>query len=353
MDSLAKNAGSTTQISGRLLDWYDRHARALPWRTRAPNCPDPYHVWLSEIMLQQTTVKAVAPYYRNFISRWPTVNLLAAADEEDVMRAWAGLGYYARARNLHACAKAVVDKHGGIFPQTLDELQALPGIGRYTAGAIGSIAFGIRAAALDGNVERVVARLYAEKEPLPASKEKLRVYAEGLVPADRPGDFNQAMMDLGATICSPKTPACVLCPLRTDCLASAQGIAADLPYKAPKPERLVRYGLAFVAMDSSGRVLLRRRPPEGLLGGMTEVPTTVWTSARQNLNGHAPFEAKWKKLTGRVQHTFTHFHLELDVYAAQISRRPSVEGRWVAVDDLAGEALPSVMRKVLAHALNR
>jgi A/G-specific adenine glycosylase len=244
-----------------------------------------------------------------------------------------------------------VENHCRVFPASLEGLRALPGIGPYTAAAIGSIAFGIRAAALDGNVERVVARLFAETEPLPSSKERLRQRAETLVPPDRPGDFNQAMMDLGATICSPKTPACVLCPLREDCSASAQGLAADLPYKAPKPERPTRYGLAFVAMDRAGRVLLRRRPPEGLLGGMTEVPTTVWTSSRQRLDANAPFAAKWKKITGRVEHTFTHFHLELDVYAAEIARAPEAEGRWVSVSELDREALPSVMRKVLAHAL--
>lgn len=339
-------------LAARLLAWYDRHARTLPWRTKGRARPDPYAVWLSEIMLQQTTVKAVAPYYMSFLARWPTVADLAAADEEDVMRAWAGLGYYARARNLHACAKAVAREHAGKFPSTLEGLRTLPGIGPYTAGAIGSIAFGIRASAMDGNVERVLSRLFAVEEPLPGSKETLRAYAEDLVPFDRAGDFNQAVMDLGATICTPKSPACVLCPLREGCRAAALGIADQLPRKSPKAERPVRYGLAFVAVDADDQVLLRRRPPEGLLGGMTEVPTTVWTAKRQSLADNAPFAASWKKLAGKVEHTFTHFHLILDVYAVEVAKRPKIDGKWIALTKLGEEALPSVMRKVLTHAFD-
>jgi A/G-specific adenine glycosylase len=346
-----KGPTSPTQISRKLLAWYDRHARVLPWRAAPGRQPDPYHVWLSEIMLQQTTVKAVGPYYRAFVARWPTVEALAAAEEEAVMRAWAGLGYYARARNLHACAKEVADLCGGRFPQTLKGLQALPGIGPYTAAAIASIAFGVPQAALDGNVERVIARLYAVDEPLPAAKPRLKSLAQALVEKRCPGDFNQAMMDLGATICSPKSPACVLCPLRADCAAQRRGIAERLPLRGAKPARPTRYGLAFVAMDRTRRVLLRRRPPKGLLGGMMEVPTSAWTKAPCALDGNAPFRADWRKLPGRVSHGFTHFQLELDVFAARLARAPDVDGRWVPVGDLAREALPSLMRKVLAHAL--
>ncbi len=344
------------EIAGDLLAWYDRSARALPWRQPPGIAQDAYRVWLSEIMLQQTTVKAVIPYYHKFLALWPGVADLAAADLDDVLAAWAGLGYYSRARNLHACAQAVLERHGGRFPESEPDLLDLPGIGAYTAAAIAAIAFDQPATAMDGNVERVVARLFAVDEPLPAAKPAIKKLAASLVPAERPGDFTQAMMDLGATICSPRSPACGICPVRPDCDGQARGIAASLPVKAPKKERPVRYGAAFVAVRDDGAVLLRRRPPKGLLGGMLEVPSSDWVGARADradVLEAAPLVADWLPLTGGVAHTFTHFHLELDVFrAGGVSPAETPPGcRWHPQDELPGAALPSVMRKVLAHAL--
>jgi A/G-specific adenine glycosylase len=346
-----------------LLAWYDRHRRILPWRleiwrARRGEKPDPYRVWLSEIMLQQTTVKTVAPYYARFVARWPTVNALASASLDDVLRAWAGLGYYARARNLHACARAVVEHQGGIFPASLEALRALPGIGDYTAAALAAIAFDAPAVPVDGNVERVVARLFAIEEKLPAAKATVKRLAASLLPARRAGDFAQSLMDLGATICSPKRPACALCPWNESCLAYARGDQETFPRKAPMREGKLRRGAAFVALRADERVLLRRRPEKGLLGAMTEVPGSAWahdfdlSSALQS----APTlraKAQWRKLPGVVRHVFTHFPLELIVFIAPVPRAtPAPKGaRWVKRVDLPGEALPSVMRKVLAHAL--
>src|SRR5258708_6207537 len=250
-----------------LLDWYDRHRRDLPWRAAPGATPDPYRVWLSEIMLQQTTVRAVAPYFARFLARWPNVQALAAAPLDDVLKAWAGLGYYARARNLHACARAVVERHGGAFPSSEAGLAELPGIGPYTAAAIAAIAFGARAAAVDGNVERVVTRLFAIEQALPAAKPQIRKLAAGLVPDARSGDFAQAMMDLGATICTPTRPACAICPWMQACEACRHGDPAGFPRRAPKPVRRLRRGAAFVALRADGCVLMRARPPKGLLGG--------------------------------------------------------------------------------------
>jgi A/G-specific adenine glycosylase len=342
-----------------LLAWYDRHRRKLPWRALPGETPDPYRVWLSEIMLQQTTVKAVAPYFLRFIARWPTVMALAAAPLDDVLKLWAGLGYYARARNLHACAKAVVERHDARFPATQEALAALPGIGPYTAAAIAAIAFDAPAAAVDGNVERVVTRLFAVEQALPAAKPEIRRLAEQLVPSARAGDFAQALMDLGATICTPKTPACALCPWTDTCAARRRGDAERFPIKAPKKEGRLRRGAAFVAVRADGCVLLRTRPPKGLLGGMTEVPTTPWThdfdvSAAL---AHAPrfgrTTPKWRRLPGVVTHVFTHFPLELVVYVGKLPTGVAApEGaRWSARAELPGEAFPNVMRKVLAHAL--
>jgi A/G-specific adenine glycosylase len=348
-----------------LLAWYDRHRRRLPWRAEPDERADPYRVWLSEIMLQQTNVKAVAPYYARFLARFPTVEALAAAPLEDVLKLWAGLGYYARARNLHACAGDVVTRHGGVFPDSEEGLRALPGIGAYTASAVAAIAFDRSATPVDGNIERVVARLYAVEEPLPAAKPTIRRLAEGMTPKRRPGDFAQALMDLGATICTPKTPACVLCPWTAPCAARAQGDPATYPRKAPKAEGKLRRGAAFVAVREDGAVLVRSRPPQGLLGGMTEVPTTAWAhdfdrkSALADAPAFSPSQAgegniRWHKLPGVVTHTFTHFPLELTVYAATVAgkARAPAGGRWVRLADLSGEALPNVMRKVIAHALD-
>ena len=344
-----------------LLDWYDRERRVLPWRFAPGAKADPYRVWLSEIMLQQTTVKAVIPFYQGFLKRWPTVKALANADLDDVLSAWAGLGYYSRARNLHACAKAVVALHKGRFPRSEDQLLALPGIGPYTAAAIASIAFGEAATPVDGNVERVVARMFAVRAPLPAAKPELKRLAATLTPDERPGDFAQAMMDLGATVCTPKRPSCLMCPLQGDCAANALGIESMLPARAVKAERPVRHGVAFLAQREDGHVLLRRRPNAGLLGGMLEVPSTAWIedwiSAEEALRS-APVRGDWWPLPGAVSHTFTHFKLELMVYrtvvpddcALNLWAEPD-RCRWVHRRDLHAAALPSVMRKVIAHAL--
>jgi len=344
------------EIAPALLTWYDRSARALPWRQPPGILADPYAVWLSEIMLQQTTVKAVIPYYRKFLARWPSVADLAAADLNDVLAAWAGLGYYSRARNLHACARAIVERHDGGFPESEAELLALPGIGAYTAAAIIAIAFDGRATAVDGNVERVVARLFAVEEPLPGAKPKIKRLAATLTPARRSGDFTQGMMDLGATICAPRSPSCGICPLLGPCLAAQQGIAASLPVKAPKKERPLRLGTAFVAMREDGAVLLRRRAAKGLLGGMLEVPSTEWLTnpiSRAGARSDAPFPAEWRRVGGAVTHTFTHFQLELEVYRAlNVASETLPQGcAWYPRAVLQEEALPSVMRKVLAHAL--
>jgi len=341
-----------------LLAWYDRHRRVLPWRAAAGKQADPYSVWLSEIMLQQTTVKAVAPYFLRFTARWPNVQALAAAPLDDVLRAWAGLGYYARARNLHACAQAIVERHGGRFPSSETELSALPGIGRYTAAAVAAIAFDANAVPVDGNVERVVARLYAVDKALPAAKPDIQKLAQGLASQERSGDFAQGLMDLGATICTPKKPACALCPWNGACAARLRGDPETFPIKTPKPEGRRRRGAAFVILRADGCVLVRSRPPKGLLGGMTEVPTTAWMHDFDDANAldEAPKVARtrWRRIPGVVTHVFTHFPLDLIVYVTQVpvSTRAPKSARWVTLADLAGEALPNLMRKVLAHALN-
>jgi A/G-specific adenine glycosylase len=338
-----------------LLAWYDRHRRALPWRARKGERADPYRVWLSEIMLQQTTVKTVAPYYARFLQRFPTIETLAAAPLEAVLSLWAGLGYYARARNLHACAKTVADAHGGAFPDTEEGLRGLPGIGAYTAAAIAAIAFDRRASPVDGNIERVIARLFAIEQELPAAKPQIRARAEGLTPQRRAGDFAQAMMDLGATLCTPKSPACVLCPWNGACAARGRGDAESFPRKAPKKTGALRRGAAFVALRRDGFILLRPRPSKGLLGGMTEVPTSAWTT-QFDLSGaieEAPLPATWRRVPGVVTHTFTHFPLELAVFVARVDARiaPPPGASWVALDALDAVALPSLMRKVIAHAV--
>jgi A/G-specific adenine glycosylase len=338
----------------RLLAWYDANRRRLPWRALPGETPDPYRVWLSEIMLQQTTVAAVGPYFHNFLKRWPTMKALAAAPVEEVMSAWAGLGYYSRARNLHACAKAVAADHNGKLPADEEALRKLPGIGPYTAAAVAAIAFDKRAAPVDGNIERVLARLFALKEPLPGVKPELRAIAETLAPAKRSGDFAQAMMDLGATICTPKSPACGNCPWSDDCVGRAQGIAASLPARDAKAARPLRRGAAFVVVSDRDEILLRRRPPKGLLGGMHEPPMSPWDKDfPQTPLDHAPLKAKYRKLPGLVRHGFTHFELELQVYRADdiATGKANAAGEWAPVNALADYALPSVMRKVIGHAL--
>jgi A/G-specific adenine glycosylase len=342
-----------------LLAWYDRHRRVLPWRASRGERIDPYRVWLSEIMLQQTTVKTVAPYYARFLARWPTVSALAVTKLDDVLRAWAGLGYYARARNLHFCARAVMERHGGIFPNSIDALRALPGIGDYTAAAVAAIAYDAPAVPVDGNVKRVVARLFAIENELPEAKPTIKRLATSLLPKQRAGDFAQALMDLGATICSPKRPACSLCPWSESCVAHRRGDQESFPRKVPKREGRLRRGAAFVALRTDGRVLLRRRSEKGLLGAMTEVPGSEWShdfdpAGALRSAPHLSAKAQWRRLPGVVRHVFTHFPLELAVFDVLVPRpTPAPKGaRWVKLADLPGEALPNVMRKVLAHALD-
>ncbi|MBX3583821.1 MAG: A/G-specific adenine glycosylase [Rhizobiaceae bacterium] len=345
-------------IAGRLLDWYDAHHRELPWRTGPLALakgvrPEPYHVWLSEIMLQQTTVEAVKPYFRKFLEKWPTITDLAEAQSEDVMKTWAGLGYYSRARNLKKCADTVAKDMGGKFPDDEAGLRALPGVGAYTAAAIAAIAFGRRAIVIDGNVERVTARLFEIRTPLPLAKAEIRVALDDLVPDERPGDFAQAMMDLGATICTPKRPRCMLCPLLDDCEAVVAGDPELLPVKAEKQPKPARHGAAFVAFSRDGSILLRTRPEKGLLGGMSEVPTSDWT-ARQDGDKtveSAPFPADWRR-AGSITHVFTHFSLELDVFRADVFRMDAPEGhRWSPISGVHDEALPTVMKKVIESAI--
>jgi A/G-specific adenine glycosylase len=342
-----------------LLAWYDRHRRKLPWRAPPGERGDPYRVWLSETMLQQTTVKAVGPYYGRFLARWPDLNALAAASLDEVLAAWAGLGYYARARNLHACARAVVEQHSGQFPASETALRELPGIGGYTAAAIAAIAFGQSATPVDGNIERVIARLYALATPLPAGKPEIARQARALTPEKRAGDFAQALMDLGATLCTPKKPACALCPWNGACAAYARGEAELFPLRTPKRDGQLRRGVAFVARRVDDCVLLRTRPPRGLLGGMAEVPTTAWAAdfddsqALADAPRFSPKQVTWRRTPGVVRHVFTHFPLELAVYRAELPRQTAAPAgtRWTAIAQLGDEALPSLMRKVVTHGL--
>jgi A/G-specific adenine glycosylase len=347
-------SGSRLRLSARLLAWYDIHRRVLPWRAPAGKRADPYRVWLSEIMLQQTTVQAVGAYYRKFLTLWPDVKALAAASQDDVLAAWAGLGYYARARNLHAAAKVVAGEMGGKFPLTAEALRALPGVGGYTAGAISAIAYDEKQAAMDANAERVIARLYAVKTPMPKAKTELHALGSALVPT-RAGDFAQALMDLGSAICTPKRPACQNCPWSAECKARKLGIQEQLPVKAPKMARPMRRGAAFVVRDRTGAVLLVKRPDKGLLASMLEPPLGEWSedfpSTAKALK-QAPFEAVWKKRPGVVRHGFTHFELETEVYVADVAKRPKFKGIWVPPEKLRTVALPTVMKKIVEHGLD-
>jgi A/G-specific adenine glycosylase len=348
-----------------LLDWYDRHRRRLPWRPPPGEQADPYRVWLSEIMLQQTGVKTVGPYFEKFLARGPGVDALGRASLDDVLRMWAGLGYYSRARNLHACAVAVLRDHGGVFPDTEQALQALPGIGPYTAAAIAAIAFGRRTMPVDGNIERVVSRLFAVKQPLPRAKPLIKQLAATLLDESRAGDAKtragdsaQALMDLGSSICTPKKPACALCPLNDGCAARAAGEQETYPRKAAKKTGALRRGAAFV-VTRGDEILVRRRVESGLLGGMTEVPGSHWLAAQDDraalkqaplLNGMA----RWRRKAGVVTHVFTHFPLELVVYTTSVPARTRAPAdmRWAPIATLGDEALPNVMRKVIAHGLD-
>ncbi|TPG20354.1 A/G-specific adenine glycosylase [Sphingomonas koreensis] len=341
-------ANLSSSIAHDLLAWYDANARVLPWRAPpGAAAPDPYRVWLSEIMLQQTTVATVRPRFADFVARWPDLAALAAADESAVMAAWAGLGYYSRARNLIACARAVVEVHGGRFPDSEAVLRALPGIGDYTAAAIAAIAFGRRAVVIDGNVERVVARLFAVETPLPGAKPIIRAHADGITPDDRAGDFAQAMMDLGSGICTPRGPKCLLCPLQRDCRARALGTAEAFPVRPAKPAKPQRYGTIFW-LEADGRVLLVRRPPKGLLGGMRALPTGRWSDAAPGLDD-APIAADWRLIGPPVTHVFTHFRLELALAVAGAGGHSgAAEGEWWPIDDLESAGLPTVFAKAAA-----
>lgn len=342
--------------SGRLLAWYDIHRRVLPWRANAGDGIDPYRVWLSEIMLQQTTVKTVGPYFEKFVTRWPTVADLAASPLDDVLSMWAGLGYYSRARNLHACAVSVMKDHGGSFPDTEVGLRKLPGIGPYTAAAIAAIAFGRPVMPVDGNIERITTRVFAVDGVLPQAKPLVTELAQTFLDTERAGDSAQAMMDVGSSICRPRNPDCGACPFAEDCKARAEGSQETYPRKLKKKSGELRRGAAFVVRRGDA-ILLRTRPPKGLLGGMAEVPTSEWSSevdGDQALSQAPDISGnlRWKRMPGTVSHVFTHFRLELSVYVAEVvDGTAAPEGmRFTRGKDLDGEALPTVMRKVLAHS---
>lgn len=327
-----------------LLAWYDAHARDLPWRAPPGAVADPYRVWLSEVMLQQTTVAAVRPRFAAWVARWPDVARLAAADEADVMAAWAGLGYYARARNLVKAARAVVADHGGRFPTTEAELRALPGLGAYTAAAVAAIAFGRRAVVVDANVERVVARLFAIATPLPAARTAIRAAADTITPDARAGDFAQAMMDLGSGICTVRAPRCLLCPLRGECAGFATGAPQAFPVKPAKRAKPQRYGTIFW-LEQAGQVWLVTRPDTGLLGGMRALPTGPWGDAPPGLED-APAQADWHMRPDGVRHGFTHFDLQLALATATIeAHHPRGNGVWWPVADLDAAGLPTVFAK--------
>ena len=335
-----------------LLAWYGRHGRDLPWRSRAAKA-DPYRVWLSEIMLQQTTVATVLPRYRQFLACWPRIGALAAASLDEVLHEWQGLGYYARARNLHACAQRLWRDSGGVFPDTEVALRALPGTGDYTAAAIAAISFDRPATVIDGNVERVVARLHAIETPLPAAKTDIAQAAAALTPKSRPGDYAQAVMDLGSTICRPRNPGCAACPWARRCRARAAGNPESFPHRPAVKPRPVRHAIAFVAADKSGAVLLRKRALKGLLGGMIEFPSTPWREAPWTLRearAHAPVRGRWRMVEGGIGHTFTHFHLEVRVALGELQGRKNAGGGfWADPGDFDALALAVLTRKIGRH----
>ena len=353
----AMETSGTKPTARKLLAWYDRNRRELAWRALPGEPVDPYRVWLSEIMLQQTTVAAVTPYFEKFLGLWPDVESLAAASRDEVLAAWAGLGYYSRARNLHACADSICKEWHGEFPRTETDLLTLPGVGAYTAAAIASIAFGQPAAVVDGNVERVLTRQFALKTPLPKVKGEVKEQVAKLVPKSRPGDFAQATMDLGATICTPRSPKCPQCPWKASCQAFAMGTPEAFPVRPPKKAKPTRRGIAWRVWREDGAVLLEQRPEKGLLAAMWQTPTVEWKDesaraafAAKRATGSAPLNADWTRVPGLVLHTFTHFHLEIAVYEATVSRGENPErGQFVPPPNLEKYALPSVMQKVLAH----
>jgi A/G-specific adenine glycosylase len=349
-------ARQTPPDAATLLHWYDRHRRVLPWRAEPGSAADPYAVWLSEIMLQQTTVATVQGYFDAFMARWPTVSDLAEASLDEVLHAWQGLGYYARARNLHACAKAVMRDHGGVFPDTEAGLRTLPGVGAYTAAAIAAIAFDHPATVVDGNVERVMARLFRIETPLPQAKPIMRDRAAALTPKIRPGDYAQAVMDLGATICLPRKPRCPLCPWSAHCDGRREGDAESFPRKLAKPERPTRFGTVFWLERPDGTVMLRRRPESGLLGGLLELPSSPWQEQPQAIldtTNASPIAIRdWQEIPGTVIHVFTHFRLVLSILSAPVAPGADAPGAlWIRPRDFADHALPTLMKKVARHRL--
>lgn len=350
-----KKESDINRLRAALLDHYDREGRSLPWRIRPEDrakgvVANPYAVWLSEIMLQQTTVAHATPYWTKFLDEFPTVQDLADADRDRVLTLWAGLGYYARARNLHKCAQTVRDHHGGTFPDSEAELLKLPGIGPYTAATIAAICFNEPTNVADGNVERVISRMFKVETPLPKSRKELRHLAGTLADPDRPGDYGQAIMDLGATICSPRSPKCDMCPWQTDCEANASGLQTDYPKKIRKSKLPIRYGAVFV-LRNKDRILLERRPDAGLLGGMMGFPGTEWGTRPDTPLNSAPIARNWEKQDEIVRHVFTHFELRLDVYVSSLNTAPEVKGVWVELSKIGDYALPTVMKKVLKTAL--
>ena len=338
----------------KILGWYEKNRRCLPWRSEPGEEVNPYHVWLSEIMLQQTTVVTVKSYFDHFITVWPNIAAVASAPLDDILHAWQGLGYYSRARNLHKCAKILMSEHSGFLPQEEKELLKLPGIGSYTAAAIAAIAFGKKTTPIDGNIERVVARLFSVTEPISESKKKIQEFARSMTPEYGAGDYAQALMDIGATICKPKTPICASCPLSGQCEAEAKGMAKDLPVRLPKKDRPTRKGIIFWLSNGKGEILLRRRPEKGLLGGMMELPSSDWSEdkrALENILNEAPENIVWQILPGKVKHTFTHFNLELEIATGQCLNPESMTGIWCEISNFSKYALPSVMKKVVIHAL--
>jgi A/G-specific adenine glycosylase len=341
-----------------LLGWYDRHARILPWRYTSGIKANPYYVWLSEVMLQQTTVQAVIPYFGKFVDKWPTVEKLAAANDEDVMTAWAGLGYYARARNLLKCARVVTGEYKGRFPQTLESLKNLPGIGDYTAAAIASIAFNIPATVIDGNVDRVVSRYFAIENPLPDSKPEIREKAKLMFEGediDRPGDFAQAMMDLGATICTPKSPKCMICPVSENCQARIFGVTGELPRRKEKIDLPKREGYIYWITNNKGQVLFEKRPDKGLLGGMTGLPTSDWVAPAKisHISDIKIGDTVQMDNNYKIRHTFTHFHLELHGVFLKVPRRfkPAGHQFWISTKEISGLGLPTVFKKFVRLCL--
>lgn len=343
------------RLQQQLLDWFDRHQRVMPWRAVKGKRPNPYHVWLSEIMLQQTTVVTVGPYFLKFIGKWPTVQDLAAAKLDDVLAAWAGLGYYARARNLHKCAVAVAEKCGGKFPRDVDGLLELPGIGPYTAAAVSSIAFDQSAVAVDGNVERVVSRFFAIEEPLPLSKPAIREGAAKLAAGnDRPGDFTQAFMELGATVCTPRKPKCTHCPWRDDCAGRKAGIQEELPRKLPKSVKPVRYGKVYWINNAKGEFLIHKRIGQGLYEGMYQLPTTDWVTDKKAAASLPPPVkiTRLQQLGAEVRHSFTHFDLVLDIWVGDTKNAALAQPVWITAKKLDDYALPTLMKKAIRLCLN-